>query len=409
VISPAAAASYELISSQEDLDRAVEEARSNGSFGLDTEFLRERTYRARLCLVQMASADSVVIVDATSRVDLASVAALIGDPDVRVITHAGRQDLDIVHDHFGVVPAHVFDVQIAAGFAGLGASLPYGRLVEALLGVSLPKGESYSDWCKRPLTMAQLRYAADDVRYLPAAANILERRLAEMGRLEWAHEEMRALERPETYVTERSELWRKVTGRGSLPPTKLPILRELAAWRDEVAAHRDIPRGWVMKDPTLVEVARRAPKSVASLQAIRGMNAREADRSGRVLIELVDRAKDAPPIQEQSPFSHQAQLRSRLLAGVADALVRARCTEARVAVELVATRSEIESVLANMFQGRLRPRDHRMLTGWRGKLVGEAVLALAEGKIALRATSSPPFIEEIEMEADTTARPEVIR
>ena len=162
-----------LVADQEKLDEAVEEARLQGAVGLDTEFVRERTYRARLCVVQISTADQVFVIDALSSVDLAGVADLIADPEVETVVHAGRQDLEIFHERYGTVPNRVFDVQLAAGFVGHGASLPYEGLVRSVLGIRIAKGESYTDWSRRPLTGAQLRYAADDVRHLlPAAARL---------------------------------------------------------------------------------------------------------------------------------------------------------------------------------------------------------------------------------------------
>ncbi len=173
------------VTRQDELDDAVAAARAAGTVGLDTEFLREKTYRAKLCLVQLAAGDAIYVVDVLEPLDLKGLADLVADPDVRVILHAGRQDLELFYEGWGAVPANVFDVQLAAGFAGHGASLPYGRLVETLVGEKLVKGESYTDWCRRPLTEAQLSYAADDVRYLAAAARRLDAELTRLGRRDW--------------------------------------------------------------------------------------------------------------------------------------------------------------------------------------------------------------------------------
>ncbi|MDQ4057893.1 MAG: ribonuclease D, partial [Actinomycetota bacterium] len=155
-----------LITEPAGLQEAVAGARAAGSIGMDTEFLREKTYRAKLCLVQIATDDTIYLIDPVNGLDLREVAALIADVDIEIIVHAGKQDFELFYEEYGVVPTRVFDVQLAAAFAGYGSSLPYGRLVSELAGVQLVKGESYTDWCRRPLTEAQARYAADDVRYL---------------------------------------------------------------------------------------------------------------------------------------------------------------------------------------------------------------------------------------------------
>lgn len=388
----------EVVSTTEGLQAAIETATTEGRIALDTEFMRERTYRARLCLVQVATEASVTIVDPLAGVDLRPLADAIGDASLRVIVHAGKQDLEIFHDMFGVVPRNVFDVQVASAFAGLGASLPYARVVEALTGTSLAKGESYTDWCRRPLTGDQLSYAADDVRYLPAVADALDRRLAELGRTQWVFEELRGLENDDNYGSDPGAAWKRVSGRGSLSSAQLATLRELAAWREETARARDLPRGWIVKDPTLVELARRAPRSRDDLQRIRGLNKGEVDRSGKDILAAIARGKNAAPVERVAMPSRAIQVRTRAITGLADAVLRARCERAGIAPESVATRSELEAVIADCLAGEADPAKHPLLTGWRRELAGLAIVAVAQGKIAVRATEKAPFIEEMEID-----------
>lgn len=385
----------DLVTRPDELGRVIREVRAAGTAAVDTEFMRERTYRARLCLVQVATPSGLWLIDPLEPVDLRPVAELVADPGVEVIVHAGRQDFEIFYELYGTVPARVFDVQIAAGFAGYGASLPYGRLVEALTGTTLSKGESYTDWCARPLSDRQVAYAADDVAHLHPVAERLKRELERLGRLEWALEEMRlAYEDPDSYRFDPLGAYRRVTGRGTLNGRQLAVLREVARWREEAAARRNLPRGWVIKDPTLVEIARRMPSSPAELRAIRGMGAREVDRSGREILAAVERGRRAAPVEAPPAPPRQAQIRARVLAGLADALVRARAERAGIASELVATRAELESLIAAVVSGA-EPDGHRLLTGWRKELAGQAVVALARGEIAIRATDEPPYVEEL--------------
>lgn len=386
-----------VVTSDAALVEVVEAARSGGRVAIDTEFMREKTYYARLCLVQVAVDGRVWLVDPLAGVDLRPLTALVAAPNVEVVVHAGRQDFDIFYEMHGTVPRRVFDVQIAAGFAGLGASLPYGRLVHALCGMEIVKGEAYTDWCRRPLTQAQSRYAADDVRYLLPAADELHRRLDGSGRSGWAREEMSSLESPASYRTDRGELWRRVSGRGTLTRRHLGMLRELAAWREECAAARDLPRGWVVKDATLVEIARRAPRTLEQLKSIRGLSGRAAERWGRDIIAAVERGRGAPPPETGSAPARGLIGRARAVAGLADAVVRARCEGAGIAAELVATRAELDALLVDVLGGGVRPERHRLLTGWRRALAGDAVVALARGRIAVRASDSPPYIEELDV------------
>ena len=377
--------------------RAAEEARSAGRFGLDTEFLRERTFRARLCLVQLATPDNIYLFDPLKDIDLSPVAKLLADPAVQVVVHAGRQDFELFVERFGTVPSNVFDIQIAAGFAGFGASLPYGRLVEEAAGGRVRKGEAYTDWCRRPLTEAQLTYAADDVRYLLPVVDALQTRLESLGRFGWIREEMSVLESPETYSSDAAEAWRRVSGRGVLTGRQTALLKEVAQWREQVAERRDTPRGWVVKDPTLVEIARRAPSDVEGLKGIRGLNAKEAERSGKDILAAVERGHSAPAIPAPQGPPRSAIARVRMVSGLADAILRARCEAAGIASELVATRADLEALLADALAGAPAPENHRLLRGWRADLVGKAVVDLVAGRIAVRVVDRPPFIEEVEV------------
>jgi ribonuclease D len=389
-----------LLTSPDEVARIVERAGEQGSVGIDTEFMRERTYRARLCLVQLSLSDAIYLIDPLNGLDLRPVAELIGNASVEKVLHAGRQDLELFFESYGVTPRSIFDVQVGAGFAGFGASLPYGVLVRSVLGASVEKGEAYTDWCRRPLTDAQMRYAANDVRYLLPAAESLKSKLESLGRLGWAREEMTVLESTETYEFDPASAWRKVSGKGGLSPRQLGVLKELARWREDTASRRDLPRGWVIKDATLVEVARRQPSTVNQLGSIRGLNKKEAERSGPGVIEAIRRGREAEPVPEPPSPPRSVLVRARMISGIADAIVRGRCEQAGIATELVSTRSELESLLAQALAGsdpaEIASR-HRLMRGWRKELAGDAVLALARGEVAVKISREPPFVEEVSL------------
>jgi ribonuclease D len=384
-----------VVETQEALDQMVVEAGTDAVVGLDTEFLREKTYRAKLCLVQVATKHGIYLVDPLSGQDLSGLASLISDPDVEVLVHAGRQDFEIFFERYGAVPKNIFDVQLAAAFAGYGASLPYGRLVETITKTTLTKGESYTDWCRRPLTESQLKYAADDVRYLHVVAATIKDNLFASGRAEWARAEMEFFSDGSLYTTEPADAWRRVSGRGALSGKQMGILRALAAWRETAAQKRDIPRGWVIKDQSLIEIARKAPTNVGALKSLRGFAPKEAERSGTDILAAIERGKDAPHFDAPPTPSRAAQARARTLSGLADAIVRSRCEAAGIATELVATRGELEAVLSDIFSSGELSKEHRLLEGWRRDLAGDAVVALAEGRIAVRSVDKHPYIEEV--------------
>ena len=391
----------ETVTSDGELRELVAEARAEGSVGLDTEFMRERTYRAQLCLLQVASARRISLIDPLAGVGLEPIADLLADPDVEIVVHAGRQDLELFHDELDVVPARVFDIQIAAGFAGYGASLAYGALVKSVLGVALTKGESYTDWCRRPLTPKQVQYAADDVRWLLDAATALKEELRRLGRLQWAVEEMASLEAKEAYDHDLDGVWKRVSGRGGLSGKQLAVLRALARWREETAMGRNLPRGWVMKDVTMVDIARRQPGSVDELARVRGLNAKEAQRSGPDILRALAAGRASEPPDVAPPPRREDQVRARLIGGLADVVVRTRAEAAGVAPELVATRGDVESLLLQLFArgpgAEADGMDHRLLRGWRKELAGEAVVALARGKLGVRSIDEPPYVEEVEV------------
>jgi ribonuclease D len=206
---------------------------------------------------------------------------------------------------------------------------------------------------------------------------------------------MAILEDPDLYSTDPGEVWRRVSGRGKMSGKQMSVLRELARWREETASQRDIPRGWVVKDQTLVEMARRSPGSNAELKNIRGFPAKESDRSGRQLLEAIQKGRSAGPLPAPDGPSRTAQVRARTLSGLADAIVRSRSEAAGVATELVSTRGELESFLADLFDGGADEHRHRLMRGWRRELAGEAVMDLAAGRIAVRSIDRSPYIEEV--------------
>ena len=215
---------------------------------IDTEFMRERTYFARLCLIQLASDDVAAIVDPLAISDLAPLRELLTDPDVVKVFHAGSQDLEIFYRLFEVATAPIFDSQIAATLAGFPQQVGYGALVKEVMGVTLDKGDTYTDWAKRPLSETQVEYALNDVRYLP---EIRRRLLAEMereGRIDWLAADFARLEDPATYEVAPRELWRRVKRVSSLNRRQLAVAREVTAWREIEAQRRDVPKRWVVGD-----------------------------------------------------------------------------------------------------------------------------------------------------------------
>lgn len=344
---------------------------------LDTEFLREKTYYPKLCLLQIATPDVVACVDPLALDDLEPLLDLIFDPGITKVMHSARQDMEIFFHLRGAAPAPVFDTQIAALLLGYPDQIGYGNLVRELLGVSLEKLHTRADWSLRPLSDPQLQYAADDVIYLVDVYRQLQEKLQQLGRLEWLAEDFQQLSSADLYLTHPEQAWLKVKGGNRLKGASLAVLQSLAKWREERAIRSDRPRGWILRDDALIEIARHRPVSVAALGKLRGLNERLVSKSGAELVAVVAQALDSKP----QPFPNAAD-RVRLTP-VQDALVDAmlalvRLSGAQHALNpaVLASRKELEKLA-------LGNADTDVMHGWRRKLVGEQLQALLDGELGL--------------------------
>ena len=370
----------------------LDQARAEGSCAVDTEFVWERTYAPALCLVQLATARRLAVIDPLAGAPLDPVAELMADPGVEKVMHAPSGDLAAFVLHHDVRPRNVFDTQVAAGFAGYGGSPSLERLLEQAVGVRLRHDEGFTDWSRRPLTPVQIEYAADDVRHLLAAAQALRARLADQGREAWVDEEMAQRYGDGATLVQDPELaWRRVSGRGRLRGEQVSALAAAAAWREREARRRDLPASWLIKDATLIEIARRRPKTPRDAESIRGLQLRKgAQLDG--LLAAVAAAGPPPPGSSDGDLPGEVRRRVRVVLPLASAVLQARCAEAGVASELVATRAELEALIAG--QAMEDDGDHPLLSGWRRELAGESLLRLLRGEIALRVLPRAPHVAE---------------
>ena len=362
-----------------ELARIAARARETGRLGIDTEFLPEGRYRPLLCLVQIAIGDEIVLLDPIARDlgDPAPLAAVLADPAVEVVLHAGRQDVAILRRAWSTTFANVFDTQVAAGFAGFSAQAGYTGLLHDVLKIRLAKSASFTRWDARPLTPEQLRYASEDVEHLGALADELQRRLRETGRLEWAREECRAIEEA-TDERDPDEVWRRLPRVSSLDPRERAQARELAAWRERTAAAEDRPVGSVLRDPTLVELAKRGPRDARQLGQIRGAGPDVLRRRARDILAAIERGRHAEPIRLDEGERYSTDAVDGPTIALAEALVRARAQQAGLAYELIAARADLTPIVVAVRRGRPEP-DVRTLRGWRRELVGEELLELLAG------------------------------
>ncbi len=371
---------------------ALAAARTAGSCALDTEFLWEKTYAPQLCLAQLAVGDQIWLIDPIAGAPLEPLGELISDPAVEKLMHAPSADLIAFGLHFGSVPANVFDTQIAAGFVGLTANASLERLLDAVLKVRLNHNETFSDWSRRPLKETQMLYAADDVRYLVPLVAELRASLAKRARGDWAQAEIeRRFCNPDAVGGDPDRAWRKVQRRGRLSPQAQAVLIDVAAWREQSARRRDQPSSWIMKDPTLVEIARAAPRTMGDLQQIRGIGKGLGERDGGDLLEAVARGLErTPPLAERSvPQTIAKQVDA--VATLAVPMARIRCIDADLAPELVANRESLDRFLEAVVAGE----DLAALPlgqGWRKELLGDDLVRLVAGKISLSLNQTAPFL-----------------
>jgi ribonuclease D len=363
-------------------------ARAAGRMALDTEFMGEGRYRTLLCLIQLAvdegpAGERIAILDPLDEGGLPceALGELLADPAVEVIVHAGRQDIALLRRELRCEVRSVFDTQVAAGFAGLPAQASYETLLAELLGVRLRKSASFTRWDTRPLSREQLEYAREDVIHLPALASALQERLRTSGRLQWAREECEFLEQVSDERDVEGVLARLPRVHG-LSAVSQSIARELVRWREQTAAGRDRPVQSVLSDQALVEVAKRRPSNRAKLSEIRGIGQNSQHRRAEEILQAVRTASERPPEPLPRPARSQPPEASDApLIALSEALIRARAREAGLAYELLASRADLQAIVAGERTGQ-RARV-RTLQGWRRELVGEELLNLLDGRVSL--------------------------
>jgi ribonuclease D len=369
----------QLITTTEALAALCERLRTEPFVTVDTEFMRERTYFPILCVVQLAGAAEVAVVDAQAKgIDLAPLGALLAEPAVLKVFHAARQDIEIFLLRFGTVPTPLFDTQIAAMVAGFGDQAGYDSLVASLTGASIEKAHRFSDWSARPLSPAQIAYAAADVTHLRRVYEALTARLTKDGRLDWVREEMAALADPAAYRADPDAMWERLRPRTANRRT-LALLRAAAAWREREAQRVDIPRQRLLKDETLLEIAATAPATAEELVRARGVTPGFANgKSGTGLLAALAAAKALPEDEVPEGANGRDTPRgSPALVSLLKVLLATKCEQHHVAAKLVAGSDDIERLAAEAAPNL------PCLHGWRREVFGADALALKEGRVAL--------------------------
>lgn len=351
---------------------------SNDSFvALDTEFIRETTYYPKLCLLQLAGSSAAAAVDPLApNIDLAPLYELLINPKVLKVLHAGRQDLEIFHLRLNRLPAPLFDTQIGAQALGLGEAISYSDAVREFAGATIDKGARFTDWARRPLTDRQLVYALADVTHLRTVYTKMVEKLEKCSRSAWVADEMRVLEDVSIYTSPPEDAWKRLK-HGNLPPKQLAALRGITAWRETEAMRKDVPRGRIIRDEMLVELARQLPESVEEITQMRGM-----ERYPRGVCESLLKAMQAalatspddwPRLARRNSLSPQAADLAEMLT----LLLKLVSRKEAVLPRMIATREELEQLAGG-------ERDIRPLSGWRYTLFGRHAERLVAGELGLR-------------------------
>ncbi len=365
------------ITDQADLESFATRACGSSLLAIDTEFLREKTYYAKLCLLQMQTDEETVIVDPFAVDDLTVLADVFTNPGVLKLFHAGSQDIEILYRVVGVMPTPIFDTQLAAALLGHTQQIGYGALVNLCCGVQLKKVDSYTDWSRRPLSPSQVSYAADDVVYLPAVYRKVSGQLASLGRTHWLDPDFAELVDPKKYAVNERDRYRRLKRVGQLKPRQLSAARELAEWRELKAERSDIPRKWVMTDEQIVEACKREARSIDELFMVRGLSDKLSTRDARAVVACIVRGLDTPMEdwpEHARPSRNEANV--DVVVDLMSAVVRKRARENNIAFQTLCNHSDLAKVARGY-------RDVAILQGWRRDIVGNELLDLLAGRLCV--------------------------
>lgn len=367
------------ITDQSQLAEFIEHARKSDVLAVDTEFIREKTYWPRLCLLQLGTDERSVVVDPFRIRDLRPLAELFSNEGIVKLFHAAKQDMELIYRELGVIAKPVFDTQIAASLLGDTLQIGYGALVLEECGVKLKKSDSFTDWSRRPLTDSQIDYALDDVVYLPRLYRSLKSKLESLGRLSWLNPDFDELTDESRYDEDPGARYKRLKRVNQLSHRQLNVARSLAAWRELSAMKRNIPRKWVLTDEQLIEICKREPRSLDQLFMVRGVSSALGMSDSRRVLSICTKALDAPESEWPEQLRNYGKNEPNVDAQVdlLSSIVKLRAKENGIAFAVLASHAD----LARIARGHYDEVD--ALKGWRRTIVGDDLLAMVEGRASI--------------------------
>ena len=351
---------------------------------VDTEFVREKTYFHRIGLIQVGGGEHFAAIDPIALSDLTPLIELLKDPNKTKVFHAARQDLEILVRLCGQVIPPVFDTQIAAALVGWGTQISFAKIVFKALGKKIHKSETYTDWCRRPLSDNQIEYAINDVRYLMPVYEKLIERLIKMDRLEWIRGEVLDWEDPKTFaLPDPQKRFMKIKNLRSLKPRNLTVLQKIAAWREGEAVNRDCLAKSIIRDDTLLEIARKIPRDIKTISAIRGLYQKELSKCGVAILNAIESAMEIEEADLVELTKNNGHATTRGVEELIAAYVQIRSEELKIEPSVLADRKKIHSFVSH-FELIQVMDEHILFQGWRKELIGIPMLSLLSGKMGLK-------------------------
>ena len=345
---------------------------------IDTEFIREKTYYPRLCLIQVCNGELAACVDPIKLDDIQPFLDILFDGNILKVFHAARQDLEIFWNDWQRFPLPLFDTQPAAALLGHGDQIGYANLVKQVLGLELPKDQSRTDWSARPLDPQQVRYALDDVIHLGELYLNMRGSLSDRERLQWLAADFATLADPETYAPDPGDAWKKVKGRQHLRGRQLAVLQALARWRELQARERDLPRKWLLKDDLMVELCRRLPRNLESLARVRGVESGMVRREGKLFLQLINDACQLEqshwPVEKSRPKPLNPQ--QEAMVDLLSAALRLLAQRHQLSPQAIGTHKDLQKLVRG-------ESDCALLEGWRNTVAGEPLQAVMRGELKL--------------------------